>query len=49
MLMAYNGEFWISKFYVSRKPPNAERDLLNANDTASWRMTIVDINKNAPQ
>ena len=44
MLMAYDGELWISKYYVSDVPMEKNPDRMKFNDKNIWKMKIVQVN-----
>jgi hypothetical protein len=45
MVMVRGGQFWISKFWVSKQPQQSSPELNDFHDTRLWQMRIVDINQ----
>ncbi len=45
MVMVRDGQFWISKFWVSKQPQRPSQELYDFQDTGFWQMRIVGINQ----
>jgi hypothetical protein len=45
MVMVRDGQFWISKFWISKQPQSSSPGLYNFHDSRFWQMRIIGINE----